>query len=520
MDIEKGSLNQIPLIKLLINIYEKNLSGVLYLKLEGPEGALKILYFNRGKFYSAISNSDVDKLENILLAKKWVDEPTLKKVNEEENVTESKGKILVEKGILSLEQLSEATKEQFKNILMSVLKWEEGRFQFMEESLPDGLINLDINILNFIFNYITQHLGPDYIKNHMASFQTKLKKNPNEEKINKYNLNDKQRALLSRFNGLIPIDSILQSYPREHRDSILKIIYFFFMSELIVRDEVKPREMTISKDESAADVAGEKKEAPARDKFVFGKKSAPEGEKFKQPDLFKYGKERGKRTDRRKSKQFNYLVLFIILILVLGGLVFILLMDSGEVKVPAEPTGTQQTVTVDEPETKTIGDPDEKTVIEMKKSPERQDLPPEESVKPPVEQPDTQAEATASGQEDVTEADPEEKQEKSALGYFKEGDLLRAGEIWRDELSGSGFTHSILLELDCLKESVRNAYNRVNNKGDFFILKRELNNRTCFLVFWGRFESHEKATEALSLVNAYFWAQSHPPRVVNIHQYL
>ena len=48
MDIEKGSLNQIPLIRLLINIYEKNLSGVLYLKREGPEGALKILYFNRG----------------------------------------------------------------------------------------------------------------------------------------------------------------------------------------------------------------------------------------------------------------------------------------------------------------------------------------------------------------------------------------------------------------------------------------------------------------------------------------
>ena len=40
MDMNKGSLSRIPLVKLLIDVYEKNSSGVLYLKKEGPEGAL------------------------------------------------------------------------------------------------------------------------------------------------------------------------------------------------------------------------------------------------------------------------------------------------------------------------------------------------------------------------------------------------------------------------------------------------------------------------------------------------
>src|SRR4030042_2264720 len=132
--MDKGSISQIPVIRLFISIFEKGSTGVLYLKKEVTEGSLKVLYFNRGKFYSAISNADVDKLDNILLAKKLVNEFTLKEINEEENITESKGKILVEKGIVTLEQLIECTKEQFKNIVLGVLKWNEGRFQFIEDS--------------------------------------------------------------------------------------------------------------------------------------------------------------------------------------------------------------------------------------------------------------------------------------------------------------------------------------------------------------------------------------------------
>ena len=92
MDIQKGSLSQIPIIKLLIDIYETGASGILYLKKEELGGVLKVLYFNRGKFYAAISNSDVDRLEFILMARKLIDEETINRVNEEENISESKGK--------------------------------------------------------------------------------------------------------------------------------------------------------------------------------------------------------------------------------------------------------------------------------------------------------------------------------------------------------------------------------------------------------------------------------------------
>ncbi|MCK4836951.1 MAG: DUF4388 domain-containing protein, partial [Candidatus Aminicenantes bacterium] len=483
MHIDKGSLNQIPLVKLLITVFEKNISGVLYLKREGPEGALKILYFSRGKFYAAISSSDVDKLENILLAKKLVDEATLNKVNEEENISESKGKILVEKGIITLEKLIESTKEQFKNILLSVLKWEDGRFQFVEESPPEGLINLDINILNFIFNYITQYLEPDYIKKQMVSFQIKLIKNTNAEKVNKYYLNDKQKALLSRFNGLIPTDNILSSYPQEHRDSILKIIYFFFMSELIIREEIKPREKSILKEEADHPVYKEQKESLKQDEFVFGKKQKPKDEKPQKPDRLKFSKDKKAVTEKRKSKQFNYLIVFIILILILGGLIFIMLMNEDDIKEKAERTTRDNMVLVKEREPKVAMEKGEEIVVQMKKpsvqeenAQEKKDdmsgvrEKPEPDKKPP----------------DTLEPDSEMRVEKSAITYFKDRDFLKACGVWKKEISDSNVTHSILLELDCLKESVINAYNRIDNKNSFFILKRELNGRLCFLVFWGR----------------------------------
>ncbi len=514
MDMNKGSLSQIPIVKLLITIFEQNSSGVLYLKKEGPEAALKVLYFNRGKFYAAISNSDVDRLENILLAKKLLDEKTLNQVNEEEHISESKGKILVEKGMITLEDLIESTKEQFRNIVMSVLKWDEGRFQFVEESPPDALLNLDINILNFVFNYITQSLDEEYIKNQIGSMELMLSSNPDAEKLNKYNLNDKQKTLLSRFNGKAAIATILASYPEEHQGSILKIIYFFFLSELILKIEPKPVQKTILVEDQDPKASADPKKMPQKDAFVFGKKKKAKPDEVPPRAKAPFYMPEKRVDEKKKSKQFSYIIIFIILIFVLGGLIFILLMDDEAPDKKPDRSARKDVLTITEEEPKTETDKDQPIVVKMQKAKGAQqktgEKKPEKKASLPAEKPVPPS----------VKPTHKPKTEKAAIIHFKDGDFYEACDSWKKELKRAGISHSILLELDCQKESVLNAYNRIDRKDQFFILKRDLGNRICYLVFWGRFMSGQEATDSLNLINQYFWGQSNPPKVMSLDKYL
>ncbi|MCK4944127.1 MAG: DUF4388 domain-containing protein, partial [Candidatus Aminicenantes bacterium] len=520
MDMNKGSLNRIPIVKLLITIFEQNSSGVLYLKKEGPESALKVLYFNRGKFYAAISNADVDRLENILLAKKLLDEKTLNQVNEEEHISESKGKILVEKGMITLEDLIESTKEQFRNIVMSILKWNEGRFQFVEESPPDALLNLDINILNFVFNYITQALDVEYIENQIGSMELMLSRNPDAEKLNKYNLNDKQKTLLSRFNGEATIDDILASYPEELQGSILKIIYFFFLSELILKIEPKPVQKTILVEDRDRKVSADPKKIPPKDAFVFGKKQKAKPDEVPPRAKAPFYMPEKRVDEKKKSKQFSYIIIFIILIFILGGMIFILLMDDEAPDKKPDRSTLKDVSTVTEKEPKAATDKDQPIVVKMQKTnvneqnadmdqPKPEEKKPESKVTPPRQ---TLKESVSQ----AVKPTHKPKIEKAAMAYFKDGDFYEACDAWKKELKRSGISHSILLELDCQKESVLNAYNRIDRKDQFFILKRDLGNRICYLVFWGRFMSGQEATDSLNLVDQYFWGQSNPPKVMSL----
>jgi hypothetical protein len=423
----------------------------------------------------------------------------------------------VEKGLITLEDLIESTKEQFGNFVLSVLKWNEGRFQFVEESPPDALLNLDINILNFVFNYITQSLDEEYIKNQIGSMELKLSRNPDAEKLNKYNLNDKQKTLLSRFNGESTIDNILASYPEEHRGSILKIIYFFFLSELILNIEPKPKQKTILVEDKDRKASVDPKKTPPKDAFVFGKKQKAKPDKAPPRAKAPFHIPEKRVDEKKKSKQFSYIIIFIILIFVLGGLIFILLMDDEATDKRSSQSKSEDVLTVTEKEPKTATDKDQPIVVKMQKAKVAQQKTGEKKPESKVTLPKQTAEKPVI---QTLKPTSKPKTEKAAITHFKDGDFYEACDAWKKEIKRGGISHSILLELDCEKESVLNAYNRIDRKDQFFILKRDLGNRICYLVFWGRFMSGQEATDSLKLINQYFWGQSNPPKVMSLEKYL
>jgi hypothetical protein len=577
MFAEKGFFSDIPTIKVLLSVFELELTGILYMK---NEDVLKVLYFNRGKLVWAMSNASEDKLEDILIAKKLVDNETLVKVKAEEVVSVSVGKALVERGIITLEQLIESTKLQLRMIVRSVLKWDEGGFQFVKETPPERLFSLDMNVMTFLFNYVMREIDMTVVWREIRSVQTVLKKTASEDKIDRYGLTDKEKNFLLNFEQGTKLEAVLKKYGGSDRDSLLKIVYFFLVSDILSKDasaipgasapaaepeadreaetieadaeieraiesnieksmEPEPGFETGMESEVGGDVEPEPEieeevepelplppipaeleigmpespdgidivELPDRPKEPGGEEThfferdqdvAPTIETLPEEDELDVGTM--VREDKKKNKQFNFLMFFVILILIVGGVIFLLLQPEDEAE-----TGKSK--------------PDQGDVVQVQ---ERKPVVPAEKQKSePIE---VQMKKEAPLKKETTvpkrEVKPLKRDDKGAFAYFEERNFIRAGELWEKEVRAQGVRYTVLLELDCLKESVINAYSQVSNKEAFYILNRRLDGRDCFLVLWGKFNSESEATAAMDRIPLYFRQQNPPARVVNLQQYL
>jgi hypothetical protein len=563
---EKGSLKDTPAMKLLLTVFEQGLTGILYIK---REDILKVLYFSRGKLIWAISNSDVDKLENILAAKELVPMETIIKVKKQGRVSDSIGKLLVEKGLITLEELIESSKEQLSRIIISVLKWKDGGFQFIKDAPPERLLSLDLDITRFVVNYIVEEVDVSDIWREIGTLQVEFIKNPDEQKVTKYHLSDKQKELLNSFDGEKKLEAILSRHSGGHRESLLKIIYFFLMAELLIKKEFDLSDLSAFDENKSIDdfetITGKDKTIqPAEDSKPMESmgpidRGKPEESTTGQDDSFAFARENEKSAEetfedapegldntlpgldeqaiapitpldevpeeKKRLKFFNVILILIFLILVIGGFILLLLpwMEStDQVKKAvdkASQNNTKDTIKIEE------------------KTP-----PVKEDTSGPGELPDkteTGESGGKTGEESRTDtASKPKKQEitgtdqkpqttsptagKTAKSYFLEGSFITAGDVWKSELNKAGIKYGILLEMDCLKASVMSAYDRISAKKDFYILNHSVGGKTCFLVMWGKFFTYEQAAEAIKSTSIpnYFWQQKNPPKIVELSKYL
>ena len=554
---EKGSLKETPVIKLLLTLFEQALTGILYLK---NEDALKVLYFNRGKLIWAISNSDDDKLENILIARNMVEREILTTVKREAHVSDSIGKLLVGKGLITLEELIESSRAQLKHIIQSVLKWNDGGFQFVKDTPPERLLSLDLNITDFIIAYILDEMDISEIWKEIGSLQVEFIKTPDEKKIARYNLSPKQLELLNNFTGENKLETILSRHSGGHRESLLKIIYFFLMSELLIKKEFELNDSSVFDEVNGFDyfktdtgpfdnrpdtyestpTPTAKAKTPAKDSYTFGSTKnfekpedappprPPEPRKPVPPPAFLMEE---KNTNIRKIKIFN--VLLIILIPIVAGVILLYLaglfnedplkkmmtenesaaensdiITIEEKDVQKKSTGEQTPATA---ENTNSSQPEEKTVDKPKE--EQKEKTDEKVVEKKVVPPPVKSEEK---KEEKLKLPPGKK----PIDYFHDGSLITAADVWKQELKRAGIRYAILLELDCLKDSVINAFNKLERKDGFFILPRPQRGKTCFLVMWGKYKNNNDAARDLKSIPSYFWGQQNPPEVVDITKYL
>jgi hypothetical protein len=143
----RGMLARLALPDLLRELQDARANGILSLT---SGGARKALYFKAGRVVFAASNLPSDRLGEVLLREG--------KITPEQNEASVRalaqgrrqGRVLVEMGALSPDDLWAAVQEQVREIVFSVFQWSEGQFHFEDSVLPEReriTVDLDVTAL-------------------------------------------------------------------------------------------------------------------------------------------------------------------------------------------------------------------------------------------------------------------------------------------------------------------------------------------------------------------------------------
>ena len=354
--IEQGTLKEISASELLLKGFAEELTGVLYLK---REEILKELYLRGGKLVWAVSNSDVDMLENILVSENKVDAQTISLLKSESKSLVDLGKSLVEKGILSFEEFVGYSKDQLDKILTSVLKWSDGVYYFSKDVPAETYISLEINPKDYIYNFIKNKLDMGFVWTRIGSLQEELEKTKDEHLIEKFDLSKEELELFDKFLGDLSIEMISLNFPGMAKEEILKTIYFFMTAGLLIEKSEKLHESQgesilisdkeepdnsglFNEDEISEDIekinldASEDIESVIPSEIVeIDEKSDPDLVFTKVEDIIPEKKEISLsdqlldeiRTEesKKKGKLINIILILILLIFIIAGFIFIVL---------------------------------------------------------------------------------------------------------------------------------------------------------------------------------------------------
>jgi hypothetical protein len=143
----RGTLTRLPLPELLRELQVRGATGILALT---SGGARKALYLKAGRVVFASSNLPTDRLGEVLVRDG--------KITREQNEASLRalvqgrrqGRVLLETGALSPQDLWSAVHTQVSEVVFSVFQWDEGQFHFEESVLPEKeriTVDLDVTAL-------------------------------------------------------------------------------------------------------------------------------------------------------------------------------------------------------------------------------------------------------------------------------------------------------------------------------------------------------------------------------------
>ncbi len=111
----------------------------------------RFIYFQDGLLTFASSSDKQDMFGSLLLKKGRISKPELDAILKEKHDGKKIGQVLVEKGILTRDEVFDCLKMQIDEIVYSLFGWKDGDFEFIEgKAPPPDVILTELNPMNMI----------------------------------------------------------------------------------------------------------------------------------------------------------------------------------------------------------------------------------------------------------------------------------------------------------------------------------------------------------------------------------
>jgi curved DNA-binding protein CbpA len=207
---KNGNLNDYFLADILIGLQRIGKTGILEVR---SNDILKKVYIKNGDMVFSTSNQNDDRLGDILLKERKIS--SIQYDHSVEMMKETgrrQGAILVELGYLKPQELIWAVRHQVEEIIMSLLGFKNGSFEFKEGPLPtEEVITLKLSAANIIYRGIKRLNEFDNLKHFFdLAMDTILCLSPDPMTLfQDIKFDDTDKKILSYIDGKTQVKDII-----------------------------------------------------------------------------------------------------------------------------------------------------------------------------------------------------------------------------------------------------------------------------------------------------------------------
>jgi hypothetical protein len=234
----QGDLSEQPLPEILQTVYEHRVPGVVTAVRDKLE---KRIYLFGGHIVFATSSDRDDSLGSFLRRSRRIN--TAEHLLGEQGLLEAGGgrrygAVLVEKGLLSDEELTGAVTDQVKEVLWSVFDWEKGYVGFQAgPSRSNETIRLDIPTPQAVLDGVKRMKDPKRCVARLGPSWTILDKGREPPGRPELSLSSAERQFLQRVDGTRTLRDLVALGPGDVALNA-RILYAFWVLKLILRREL------------------------------------------------------------------------------------------------------------------------------------------------------------------------------------------------------------------------------------------------------------------------------------------
>jgi len=166
-----GSLDHVHAAQLLVQLHQQNATGSLKLERAPLQ---KDVYLKDGQILFAASNDPKDQLASILVEEGKLGPDQMTIAQARVSAGNPLAKILTELGYVSQRELADAARIKVEKILADLYGWKEGNYQFAEGSLPKGAIDLELSTVRLLFNSMRRIQDREWVLSQLGSLDAVL----------------------------------------------------------------------------------------------------------------------------------------------------------------------------------------------------------------------------------------------------------------------------------------------------------------------------------------------------------